>query len=157
MTEFFYSDTHFLWRQGAHDSGTLFLFRTTLNSGDCAPALEDVVEGGVGVILGIGISWILFLCLECSKRVVFRIALAAGANSSAPSSRKVLSAFNQIKYCNRPPRFCNSKMLCAPLVQRAYPVWMRLGSESACSISKDDLSPPPYHRCVCAAMHVVNA
>ena len=44
---------NFLCRQGPQDSGTLFLFRTTLNcasGGDC-PALDDVVEGGVGGIV----------------------------------------------------------------------------------------------------------
>jgi len=37
---------------GAHDSGILFRFRTTRNwlSGDW-PVLEDVVEGGVGVMV----------------------------------------------------------------------------------------------------------
>jgi hypothetical protein len=45
--------THFLCRHGPQDNGTLFLFRTTRNcaSGEWPPALEDVVEGGVGVIL----------------------------------------------------------------------------------------------------------
>lgn len=41
---------YFLCRHGAQDRGTRFLFRTTLNwgsGGDC-PALEDVVDGGVG-------------------------------------------------------------------------------------------------------------
>ena len=38
---------------GAQESGTLFLFLTTRNcaSGECAPALDDVVEGGVGVMM----------------------------------------------------------------------------------------------------------
>jgi len=42
--------TYFLVRQGAHDRGTRFLRRTTLNcpfSGDC-PLEEVVVDGGVG-------------------------------------------------------------------------------------------------------------
>lgn len=44
--------TYFLCRHGPHDKGTLFLLRTTRNcaSGDWPPALDEVVEGGVGVI-----------------------------------------------------------------------------------------------------------
>jgi hypothetical protein len=44
---------YFLCLHGPHDKGTRFLLRTTLNcgsGGDC-PALDDVVEGGVGGIL----------------------------------------------------------------------------------------------------------
>lgn len=43
---------NFLCRHGPHDKGTLFLFRTTRNcaSGDWPPILDEVVEGGVGVI-----------------------------------------------------------------------------------------------------------
>jgi hypothetical protein len=45
--------THFLWRQGPHERATLFLFRTTRYwaSGEWPSALEDVVEGGVGVMM----------------------------------------------------------------------------------------------------------
>ena len=45
--------THFLCRHGPHDKGTRFLFRTTRYwaSGEWPPALEDVVEGGVGVMI----------------------------------------------------------------------------------------------------------
>ena len=41
---------YFLCLQGPQDSGTRFLLRTTLNwaSGGDWPALDDVVEGGVG-------------------------------------------------------------------------------------------------------------
>ena len=44
---------HFLFRHGAHDSGTLFLFLTTryCPSGENCPLL--VADGGVGVILGL--------------------------------------------------------------------------------------------------------
>ena len=47
--------THFLFRQGAHDNGTLFLFLTTryCPSGENWPLLVVDVEGGVGVILGV--------------------------------------------------------------------------------------------------------
>jgi hypothetical protein len=47
--------TYFLCLHGPHDRGTRFLLRTTLNcgsGGDC-PALDEVVEGGVGGILGV--------------------------------------------------------------------------------------------------------
>lgn len=43
----------FLCLHGPHDKGTRFLFRTTRNcgsGGDC-PALDDVVDGGVGGML----------------------------------------------------------------------------------------------------------
>ena len=45
-----FAETYFLCLQGPHDNGTLFRLRTTLkcgSGGDC-PALDDVVEGGVG-------------------------------------------------------------------------------------------------------------
>jgi hypothetical protein len=44
------SGAYFLCLQGAHDKGTRFLFLTILycSSGECPPALDDVVEGGVG-------------------------------------------------------------------------------------------------------------
>ena len=48
---------NFLCLQGAQDRGTRFRFRTTLNwaSGGEWPALDDVVDGGVGgMVLGIG-------------------------------------------------------------------------------------------------------
>jgi hypothetical protein len=47
--------TYFLCLHGPHDRGTRFLLRTTLNcgsGGDC-PALDEVVEGGVGGMLGV--------------------------------------------------------------------------------------------------------
>jgi hypothetical protein len=45
---------NFLCRQGAHESGTLFRFLTTLYwpSGECAPTLDDV-DGGVGVMVNV--------------------------------------------------------------------------------------------------------
>ena len=48
-----YRSTHFLFLQGAHDNGTLFLFLTTLYfpSGEYCPELD--AEGGVGVIAGV--------------------------------------------------------------------------------------------------------
>ena len=45
--------TYFRCLQAPHERGTRFLLRTTLNcgsGGDC-PALEELVEGGVGGIL----------------------------------------------------------------------------------------------------------
>lgn len=47
------SGTHFLCRQGAQERGIRFLFLITLNwpSGERAPPLDDVVDGGVGDIL----------------------------------------------------------------------------------------------------------
>jgi hypothetical protein len=44
---------YFLCLHGPHDRGTRFLLRTTLNcwSGGEYPALDEVVEGGVGGIL----------------------------------------------------------------------------------------------------------
>lgn len=44
-------DTYFRWRHGAHDKGTRFRLRMILNSGEWVPALDEVVDGGVGVIL----------------------------------------------------------------------------------------------------------
>jgi hypothetical protein len=46
---------YFLCLHGPQDKGTRFLLRTTLNcgsGGDC-PALDEVVEGGVGGIAGV--------------------------------------------------------------------------------------------------------
>ena len=45
--------TDFLCRHGPQESGTRFLFRTTRYwaSGECPPTLEEVVEGGVGVMM----------------------------------------------------------------------------------------------------------
>lgn len=54
------SRTHFLFLQGAHDSGTLFLFLTILYcpSGDCGRPTDVEADGGVGDIwaLALGIS-----------------------------------------------------------------------------------------------------
>ena len=46
--------SHFLFRHGAHDNGTLFLFLTTryCPSGENWPLLVDVVDGGVEAIFG---------------------------------------------------------------------------------------------------------
>jgi hypothetical protein len=48
-----WSFDYFLCLHGAQDNGTRFLFLTTLNwgSGGECPALEEVVEGGVGGIV----------------------------------------------------------------------------------------------------------
>ena len=51
--------TYFLFLQGAHDNGTLFLFLTTryCASGEyCPPALEAVADGGVGVMMTIALN-----------------------------------------------------------------------------------------------------
>jgi hypothetical protein len=52
---------HFSLRclQAPHDSGTRFLFRTTLNCGSGGewPALDELVEGGVGGMLGCSSTW----------------------------------------------------------------------------------------------------
>ena len=47
-------EPHFLFLQGAHDKGTLFLFLTTRYepSVENCPLLEAVADGGVGVIFG---------------------------------------------------------------------------------------------------------
>lgn len=44
--------SHFLFLHGAHESGTRFLRRTTLNcpSGDWTLLLDAVADGGVGVM-----------------------------------------------------------------------------------------------------------
>ncbi len=47
---------YFRFLQGAHESGTRFLLRTTRYgpSGDCMPLLDVVVaDGGVGVMLAV--------------------------------------------------------------------------------------------------------
>lgn len=46
--------TYFRWRHGPHERGTLFRFRTTLYcpSGE-GPLLDEVVDGGVGLILAV--------------------------------------------------------------------------------------------------------
>ena len=46
------SEAHLRLRQGAQDKGTRFLFLMTRNcpSGERAPALDEVVDGGVGDI-----------------------------------------------------------------------------------------------------------
>lgn len=72
------SGTYFLWRQGPQESGIRFLLRITLNSGECVPALEEVVDGGVGVMLKSSLKWKRF-----ASRVevveMFQMDLAAGA------------------------------------------------------------------------------
>ena len=47
-------EPHFLFRQGAQDNGTRFLFLTTRYepSGENCPLLEVVADGGVGVMFG---------------------------------------------------------------------------------------------------------
>lgn len=47
--------SYFLFLQGAHESGTRFLLRTTLYcpSGDWTPLLDVVADGGVGVIVAV--------------------------------------------------------------------------------------------------------
>lgn len=49
---------YFLCLQGPQDSGTRFRLRTTLNcgSGGDWPALEDVVDGGVGGMVTAALS-----------------------------------------------------------------------------------------------------
>lgn len=48
--------THFLCLQGPHDRGTRFLFRTTRLwlSGDGGPCIEDVLDGGVVLVVLLG-------------------------------------------------------------------------------------------------------
>lgn len=59
--------TYFLLRHGAHERGTLFLLRMTLNSGEWPATLEEV-EGGVGVILQ---GWLVWLrCTICTGHSV---------------------------------------------------------------------------------------
>ena len=54
--------TYFLCRQGAHDSGTRFRFRTTLNwsSGDL-PVPDEPVEGEVNSISDIMFDIVLYI------------------------------------------------------------------------------------------------
>ncbi len=49
-------EAYFRFLQGAQDKGIRFLFLMTRNcpSGERAPALDEVVDGGVGDILGMG-------------------------------------------------------------------------------------------------------
>jgi len=60
---------YFLCLHGPHERGTRFLLRTTRNcgsGGDC-PALDDVVEGGVGGILRLigSLNTVVCCCKDC--------------------------------------------------------------------------------------------
>lgn len=92
------------------------------------------------------------------ERWCFRIALAAGACKFQPHCESQSTVWNQPdELLYAPDQLCSSRMSGELLVGRASSTLMRSGSESSRSISKNDLSPPPYQRCLCAAMRVVVA